>query len=386
MMAISQTVLVLGGGVGGLVAATRLRKSLPETHRVVLVDREPTFVFAPSLLWLMTGSRTTKQISRPLERLNKRGIVVVQGEIEHIDPVNREVVVGNRVFSGDQMIIALGAELTPEVVPGLRASGHNFYSLSGAEALRDALAGFTGGKLLVLTAAPAYKCPAAPYEAAMLLEYAARKRQIRDATEIHLYAAEPGPMGVAGPEVSKAVRQMVEEKGIAYHPEHQINEADLPGRRLRFTNGAEAGYDLLAYVPPHAAPKVVLQAGLTTEGGWVPVDRHTLQTRHAEVYALGDVVSIPLALGKPLPKAGVFAHAQAEVVARNIARAITGKGRPAFFGGEGECFIETGDGKAGFGKGNFYAEPLPQVKIHRPGRHWHAAKVLFEKSWLRRWF
>jgi sulfide:quinone oxidoreductase len=380
-----QTVLILGGGVGGLVAANNLRKALPGEHRVVLVERETSFVFAPSFLWLMTGDRAAEKISRPLARLRKRRIEVIHGEIERIDPQKREAVVNGQNLTGDYLVIALGAELAPETIPGLARAGHNFYTLAGTEALRDAFARFTGGRLLLLTAAPAYKCPAAPYEAAMLLEYACRKRKLREKTQIDLYAAEPGPMGVAGPEVSKAVRQIVEAKGIAYHPEHQVREVDPTARRLVFTNGAEALFDLLAYVPPHRAPKVVREAGLTGESGWIPVDRHTLETKYARVYALGDVVGIPLALGKPLPKAGVFAHAEAEVVARNIARAITGKGRSASFDGEGECFIETGDGKAGLGKGNFYAEPVPEVKIQPPGRHWHAAKVLFEQDWLRRW-
>lgn len=384
-MANSQTVLILGGGIGGLVASSALRKLLPRQHRVVLVERESSFVFAPSFLWLMTGGRTAEQISSPLARLAKRGVELVRGEIERIDPATREVIVAGRSLAGDHVVIALGAELAPETVPGLTNAGHNFYTLAGAEALRGAFARFTGGKLAVLTAAPAYKCPAAPYEAAMLLEYACRKRKIRERTQIDLYAAEPGPMGVAGPEVSDAVREMVEAKGIVYHPEHQIERADLEGR-LRFKNGVEATFDLLAYVPPHRAPKVVREAGLLAESGWIPADPHTLATKHAGMYALGDVVAIPLKLGKPLPKAGVFAHAQAEVVARNVAHAITGKGAPGSFDGEGACFIETGDGKAGFGKGNFYAEPVPQVKIRRPARRWHVAKVLYEKTWLRRWF
>lgn len=381
-----QTILILGGGVGGLVAANALRKALPKEHRVVLVEREASFVFAPSFLWLMTGGRTAEKISRPLARLEKKRIEVIRGEIEKIDADRREVVVGGRTLTGDFLVIALGAELAPETIPGLAEAGHNFYTLRGAEGLRDALTGFAGGKLVVLTAAPAYKCPAAPYEAAMLLEHHVRKRKIRDATQIEMYAAEPGPMGVAGPEVSKGVRQMVEAKGIAYHPEHQIKEVDPASRRLRFTNGVDATYDLLAYVPPHRAPRVVRDAGLVGESGWMAADRHTMETKYERVYALGDVVSIPLKLGKPLPKAGVFAHAEAEAVAKNITRAIIGKGKPATFDGEGECFVETGDGKAGFGKGNFYAEPLPQVKLHPPGRHWHAGKVLFEKDWLRRWF
>lgn len=381
----SQTILVLGGGVGGLVAAHELRRLLPKEHRIILVDREPLFVFAPSLLWLMTGNRTAERISRPLAPLKRKGIEVVKGEIERIDATHREATVDGEKLSGDYLVIALGAELAPETIPGLPTAGHNFYTVNGAAALRDALGAFAGGKLVVLTAAPAYKCPAAPYEAAMLLEHYCRKN-VRGRTQIDLYAAEPGPMGVAGPEVSKGVRQLVESKGITYHPEHQVQEVDSSARRLRFTNGAEAIYDLLAYVPPHRAPRVVRESGLVSESGWVSVDAHTLETKFEHVYALGDVVSIPLKLGKPLPKAGVFAHGEAEVVARNIARAITGRGTPAAFAGEGACFVETGDRRAAFGKGNFYAEPVPEVKLHPPGWHWHVGKIWFEKNWLRRWF
>lgn len=382
----TQTILVLGGGVGGLVVSNELRRSAPRDLRIVLVDREDRFVFAPSFLWLMTGGRTAEQISRPLSRLRRRGIEVVRGEIENIDAERRSVTLAGQTLLGDFLVVALGADLAPEAVPGLAASGHDFYTLAGAESFRDAFSAFAGGRIAILTAAPAYKCPAAPYEAAMLVEHACRKRRIRDRTQIDLYAAEPGPMGVAGPEVSRRVRQMVEAKGITYHPEHQVTRADPGERRLFFSNGTTAGYDLLAYVPPHRAPRVVRESGLLSESGWIPVDRHTLQTRFERVYALGDVVTIPLTLGKPLPKAGVFAHAQARVVAKNIGLAIEGQGKPVLFDGYGECFIETGDGKAGIGKGDFYAEPAPAVRVRPPAYRWHLAKILFEKSWLRRWF
>lgn len=382
----SQTILVLGGGVGGLVAAVELRKKLPRRHRIVLVDRDERHLFAPSLLWLMTGLRTAERISRPLEILKRKGIDVVRGEIEQIDAQNRHVVVDGKTFGADHLVISLGAELAPEMIPGLAEAGHDLYCLAGAETLRDAIREFRSGRLVVLTAAPAYKCPAAPYEAAMLLGYDCRKRSVRDAVQIDLYAAEPGPMGVAGPEVSAGVRQMVEQKGIGYHPEHQVTTVDPTQRRLDFANGASAEFDLLAYVPPHRAPRVVRDAQLVGESGWVPVDRHTLETRFERVYAIGDVTGIPLKLGKPLPKAGVFAHGQAEVVARNIVRAITGKGKAATFDGYGECFIETGDGRAGFGKGNFYADPVPQVELKKSGRRWHWGKLVFERRWLRHWF
>jgi sulfide:quinone oxidoreductase len=382
----AKTIVILGGGVGGLVAANELRKRLPKVHRIVVVDREPTFVFAPSLLWVLTGDRRVEKISRPLKRLERKGISFVHGEIESMDPQRREVVIAGRRLSGDNLIISLGADLAPEAIPGLHEGGHNFYAPAGAEAFCEAFARFPGGRLALLTASPAYKCPAAPYETAMLLEAACRKRAIRTRTEIDLYAAEPGPMGVAGPDVSRAVREMVQSKGVRYHPEHQVTEVEPGLRRIRFSNGVEAGYDLLAYVPPLRVPKVVRDAGLIGGSGWIAADRHSFETKHAGVHALGDVTSIPLKMGKPLPKAGVFAHRQAEVVARNVAREITGHGEPAKFDGWGECFIETGDGRGGIGRGDFYAEPVPLVSVEPPTWRWHVAKVLFEKYWLRHWF
>jgi len=380
------TVFILGGGVGGLVAANELRKRLPKVHRIVVVDRESTFVFAPSLLWVLTGDRIVRKVSRPLSRLDRKGITFVHGEIELIDPKRCEVVAAGRRLSGDYIVIALGADLAPEAGPGLQEGGHNFYTPAGAEAFSADFARFTGGRLALLTGSPAYKCPGAPYEAAMLLEAACRKRGIRQSTEIDLYAAEPGPMGVAGPDVSRAVRQMVEAKGVRYHPEHQVTAVERGTRRMRFTNGVEASYDLLAYVPPLRAPRVLREAGLIGDNGWITVDRHSFETAHAGVFALGDATSVPLAMGKPLPKAGVFAHKQAEVVARNLAGRIMGRSEGAAYDGWGECFIETGDGRSGFGKGNFYAEPVPRVIIEPPTWRWHLGKVLFEKYWLRHWF
>ena len=178
---------------------------------------------------------------------------------------------------------------------------------------------------------------------------------------------------------------MVEERNIEYFPQHQVTQADSVTKTLQFANGAIASFDLLVYVPPHVAPTAVREAGLVGESAWVPVDRHTMETRFPGVYAIGDVVGIPLALGMPLPKAGVFAHREGEAVAQTIAAQINGTGKAGSFDGQGECFIEAGDGKAGFGRGNFYAEPKPAITLYNPGRHWHAGKVLFEKDWFRRW-
>jgi len=381
-----KTVMVLGGGIGGVVAASRLRKLLGREHRVVLVEREADHLFQPSLLWLMLGWRSPNQIVRPVARLARRGIEVVRGNVERIDAARRAVVVSGRERTADYLVVALGAELAPETVPGLVGAGHNFYTLAGASALRDALATFNAGRIAVLVSAMPFKCPAAPYEAAMLLEYGLRQRGVRDAVTIDLYTPEPGPMPVAGPEVSRQVRQMVEGKGIGVHTEHAVKAIDPQARRIDFDNGATASFDLLVYVPLHRTPTVVKDAGLTGPSGWVTVERATLATSHVGVYAVGDVTGIPLAIGKPLPKAGVFAHGEAEVVAGNIAAEIEGRTPAARFAGHGKCFVETGNGRAGYGSGNFYAEPAPQVGLRPPSWWLHLGKLAYEKYWLYRWF
>ena len=375
----------MGGGAGGVVAANTLRKRLPSTDRVVVVDREPDHIFAPSLLWIMIGNRNARQISRPLVGLARKGIEFLHGNVDGIDAKNRSVVVSGESYTTDALIIALGADYATEAVPGLNASGHNLYTLDGATAIRDSLESFSGGRIAIVTAEPMYKCPAAPYEAAMLIEYRCRRLGIREKVRIDLYAAESGPMGVAGQAVSQAVRKMVESKDIGYLPEHRISKADPESREIIFSNGARFGYDLLVFVPPHRAPSVLMESSLLGESGWISVDRHTLETPYDGVFAIGDATSIPLTMGKPLPKAGVFAHGQGETVANNIACEWTGKKGALRYDGAGKCFIEIGDSRAGLGSGNFYGEPAPNVRLRRPGVTWHLSKVLFEKYWLQRW-
>lgn len=195
-------------------------------------------------------------------------------------------------------------------------------------------------------------------------------------------------MAVAGPALGDAVKQMLTGRSISFHPLHKLTRVDGAARELSFEGKDTVKYDLLVAIPPHRGPRIVREAGLANEAGWVPVDRHTLTTKHENVFALGDVtaVSIP-GRWKPdvplmLPKAGIFAHSQAEAVARRIAAGITGADMGEAFPGIGYCMLEAGESLAGFAFGDFYAEPSPQVQLRRMGKAWHWGKVLFEQWWL----
>ncbi len=283
--------------------------------------------------------------------------------------------------------MALGAELTPETIPGFSDGANHIYELEETMKFGEALRNFSGGTVAAGVSSLPFKCPAAPYEAALFMDYHFRRNGIRDKVDFHFFTAEGRPMGVTPPEIGNMVRGILESRDITYHSNIRLISVDAEKREIIFEEGQSMKFDLLFAVPPHGAPNVVRESGLADESGWVPVDRRTLKTKYDDVFALGDVTRIMLAMGKPLPKAGVFAHGQAEVVAHNIAADIHGNGEREF-DGWGECFLEVGYGKAGMVRGNFYAEPTPDAKMRWPrlSRIWHWSKILFEKYWFWRWF
>ena len=379
-----KSIVILGGGTGGLVVANRLRKALTGDNDVVLVDREKSHLFNPSLLWLMVGWRSKEQIQKPLSLLQGKEIRFLNAPVQRIAFDNRTVSTSEEDVPFDYLVVALGASTFPEKFPGFSEAAYDLYDLSGAERIRAAIEHFDGGRIVVLVTSMPFKCPAAPYEAALLLS-AYFVKQGRD-VEIELVTPEPIPMGVAGPEIGNMVVSLLESKGIRFTPQHQAVKIDPARQEIAFHDGEMLSYDLLIGVPPHGLPPVLEGSPILAESGWVKVNPRTLETDLEDVYALGDVTEITLPVGKPLPKAGVFAHLQADVVAHNIAAKIKGVSPDKEFDGRGSCFIELGDGRAGYASGSFYAEPEPVVNLKKPSRLRHWGKVLFEKWWLWKWF
>lgn len=383
----SRTIVILGGGVGGLVCANELRRLLPREHRIVLVERNRQHAFAPSFLWLMTGDRRPEQITRPVARLLRPGVEVLHAEARAIDLGARRVETSEEALAYDYLVVALGAEPAPEAIPGLAEASHSFYSLEGAAKLRDALRSFTGGRVAVVVNVP-YKCPGAPHEGAMLIAGRFREMGLREKVEMHLFTPEPQPLPVAGPALGEAVKGMLAARRIAFHPLHKLTAVNPETRELSFEGQETTKYDLLVAIPPHRGPRLAGEAGLANEAGWLPVDPATLATKHENVYALGDATAIPIPgrwqadVPLMLPKAGVFAHAQAQTVARRLAAEVNGVRASAAFDGGGYCMLEAGESLAGFAFGDFFAQPTPDVQLRDVGRAWHLGKVLLEQWWL----
>lgn len=317
-------VLILGAGVGGLVAANVLRRKLGKEHRIILVDKKVRYEFSPSFLWLVMEWREPDQISRDLSLLKKKDIHYLNSKVLKIDSGNRLVKtdVGEIVY--DYLIVAFGADLAPNMLPGLQDAAYHFYELEAAIKLREALKGFRGGTIVFVISNVPFKCPAAPYEMSLLLDYHFRKRGIRDKVHFHFYTPESLPMPVAGPSIGNMIRSMLENRGINFHPNSKPTFIDPKKKAVSFDKKDQIIFDLLIAVPPHTCPKVLKEANLTEDTPWIPVDKKSLRTRYEDIYAIGDATTIKLYEGMALPKAGVFAHRQAEVVAHNIAVEIKG--------------------------------------------------------------
>ena len=366
------------------MASNSLKKGLGAKATVTLIERKKNFQFPPSYPWLMLGIRKPEQTEKSLSPLKGKGIEVVTDEVLSIDIGRKMAKTTNGEYSFDYLVIALGAEYAPDTIPGFRERAHHIYDLEHAIRFRDAIESFSGGIVAVGVSRTPFKCPAAPYETALLLEHHFRKKGV--AAKIKFFTPEGLPLPSAGPDIGNGTAELLRSRGI--DAKFKVKLTEVRPNETVFDDGSTIPFDLLFVVPPHRCPKPVVDAGLTDQTGWIPVDPETMGTRDEYVYAVGDVTSVPTPSGYVpfLPKAGVFAHRQAEIVSHNIVAEIKGRGTKKAYDGSGECFLMTGGNQAGFVSGKWFAKPHPDIKFYSPNRARYAERVLFEKYWMRQWF
>ena len=374
-------ILILGAGFGGLVAATELRKGLGQDHRVIVVDRKRSFMMGLVKLWILEGSRKLEESQTPLDGLNAKGIEYLNDEVTRIDvPSNRVQAKDHGWIEYDYLVVALGAELVPDRVAGFTGRGYNLYDAQQVPKLRDRLLELKRGRVAVSIMGMPYKCPPAPYEASMIIDGMMEKQDTRSSVEIDVYSPAPVALPVAGPQVSANVVDIISQRGIRFNPSHKLKSVS---DHLEFENGNRADYEVLVGIPPHRAPEVVRSAGMA-EGDWVTVDRSTMKTRFANVYAIGDVTEIKVG-AMVVPKAGIFAEEQGKVAARQIMGEIGGRPAAAAFAGRGYCFMETGNGRAGYLDADFFNPAGPIVRLEAPSVQNFQKKQDFERARVKEW-
>ncbi len=375
--------VILGGGFGGITAAIELRRALPQEHRVILIDSRETFMMGLRKQWLLTGADTRAGGERSLAALRGKGIDVRRATVSAIDLERRAVRADAEWIAFDHLVVALGAEPRPDLVPGFSRSAFNMYDADDVERLHARLSELRKGRVAIGIFGLPFKCPPAPYEAAMLLDQWFRGRGIRSAIDLRVFTPQPMTLPVAGKEASAIVQRLLEERDIALSLGKQASR--IEGTDVVFDQETMAA-DVLIVVPPHRPPAVVKDSGLATAGDWIGVDARTMSTPHSGVWAVGDVTQIAMANGAPFPKAGVFAEAQGRAAAAAIVAQVTGSPPVTSFDGKGYCFVETGDGKASAIVGEFLTSPAPKVDVLPPTEDNYRKKVAFERERLAAWF
>jgi sulfide:quinone oxidoreductase len=362
-------IVVLGGGVGGTLAANLIAKELGREARVTVVDPTGMHVYQPGFLYLAMGAAKSRWLTRD-ERTLLRGEVDLA--IERATRIDADAGTVELERGGnlgwDYLVVATGARLVPDQIPGLAAGSFGFYSLEDAERLREELRRFRGGRVKVGVAGIPYKCPPAPVEFVFMLDGLLRRRGLRERSEITLLS--PLNRAFTIESASKLIQPIMERRGIALETFFNVEAVDPSAGVVTSIEGDKADYDLLVLVPPHRGQDLIDCSALGDPGGWIPTDRHTLQVEgHDRLFAIGDATDLPIS------KSGSTAHFEAPVVASRIASLIRGTAPRSNYGGRVMCFLETGDGRATTLRFDYEHPPVPP----QPSRLWHTAKWLFNR-------
>lgn len=314
-------IVILGGGSGGIVAATMLGRALGPDHDVLLVDRRDEHLFMPGFLFLMIGRRRPQDISRKLRKLEARNVKVLRDEVLGIDPARQEVELENGRIPYDYLIVSLGLRTAPELIPGFVEASHHAWELEATLRLNRALETFPGGRILVGVPLGPYRCPPAPYEAQWLLDSYFRERGLRDRVAIEFFTRDPEPAGDAHEPIVWMDAES-RRRNIKQHYEFVVHSIDPERKTVTGLYGYQLSYDLLFMIPPHRPAQALLDSGLADSETGIRVDYDTLATKWSNVYAIGDCADMPAS------KAGVVAHQEADVVAHNLIVEISGRGEP----------------------------------------------------------
>ncbi|MFB5606615.1 MAG: NAD(P)/FAD-dependent oxidoreductase [Candidatus Nitrosomaritimum yanchengensis] len=375
-------VLILGGGFGGLSAANEIRNSLSSSEvRITVVDKKNWFMVGFAKLWIIRGTRTFENSTCSLNELSKKEIDFLNEEILQIDLENKNIKTSTKNLSYDYLIIAMGAVLAPQKIPGLVEHGMNLYDYRESEKIHNKIKELKSGTIAISIMGMPYKCPPAPFEAALLIDSMLREAGIRDSVQIHFYSPAPITLPAAGPEISKQILDLISSEKIVFHDSCKVTKVE-PNKLIFEKN--EANFDLLLAIPPHIAPDVIYESGLAKQDNFIPINRDC-KTSYDNVYAIGDVTNLKVTETIAVPKAGVFAEGEGLTVAQKIISKIHSKEDSVLFDGKGGCFIESGRNTASLIEVDMFSGPKPSTRLTESTLKHLNEKLQFEKERLTKW-
>ncbi len=348
------TVAIIGAGLGGLPTAYELRQLLPAEHRVILISEADQFTFIPGLIRVGLDLDPLEDIQLDLHRLAARHrLEFIHGRVSHLDPHRQRLTAGEQTLDYDYAVIATGAHLAFEEMPGL-GPHHGYtqsvctadHALEARRAWRDFL---KHPGPLVVGAVPQAGCFGPAYEFLLLAEQQLRLQGLRDQVEITYVTPEPyaGHLGVGGLHQARELTEgLMRQRGIRVIDNAAI--AQVEPEAIHLADGRRLPFRYAMILPNFQGVSFVRESGLGNARGFVPVNDCYQHPEFPSIYALGVSVQLsqpektPVPIG--LPKSGQMTEAMGLAVAHNIAvslGAIAGSyTKPTL---EALCFAEYGE-------------------------------------------
>ena len=395
-------IVILGGGLGGTIAAYEIAPKVRGRAELMLVSDRDRFSFVPSNPWVAVRWREPAAIEVDLAPVMKRKHIGFSSiGARRVHPAENRIELNDGTdLDYDYLVIATGPDLAFEEVEGLGPEGHTVsvcrtdHAAAAAEAF-DRFVAEPGP--VIIGAAPGASCFGPAYEFAMILDTELRRRKLRDQVPMTFVTPEPyvGHLGLDGVGDTKSLMESeLRQRHIKWLTSARIDRVE-PGA-MHVTELVEDGSVKTSHALPfryamilpafRGVPAVFGIDGLANPRGFILVDEHQRNRRYPNVFALGVCVAIPPVGPTPIPvgvpKTGFMIESMASAIAANLSALLDGGEPAAEATWNAVCLADFGDGGVAF-----VAQPqIPPRNVNwsAEGRWVHYAKIAFEKYFLRK--
>ena len=340
-------VVIAGGGTAGISMAAALKAARPELH-ISLIEPSQQHYYQPAWTLVGGGAMTQQQSVRDQAPLIPKGVEWIRDRVAAFDPDNNQLTLETGgLLEYKYLVVALGLQLNWAAIEGLEQTlGANGvtsnYSFDLAPYTWQCVKNLKGGRALFTQPPMPIKCAGAPQKILYLAADHWRRNNV--SAESHFFTQGAAMFGV--PFYAKALNKIVAGYGATPHFGMNLTAVDGANQVATFTdaegNTRTEKFDFLHVTPPQGAPDVIKQSALAGAGGWVEVDRNSLQhMRFNNVFALGDCTDTPNA------KTAAAIRRQFPVVVTNLLASIDQNSAAAngSYDGYGGCPLTTEKGK-----------------------------------------
>jgi len=338
-------IVVVGGGTAGLTVSAQLLGKNSDLD-VTIIEPSEKHYYQP--LWTLVGGGVfpKEESERDEADFIPPGATWMKDAAESFDPdANTVKTVGGETVSYDYLVVCPGLQLNWSEIKGLTkdiVGKHGIcsnYSFDTVDTTWEMVRNFKGGTALFTQPETPIKCGGAPQKICYLAEDHFRKQGIRDKCKVIFTVAKPRIFMVDP--YATTLEKMCERKDIETHVQTNLKEIRPEAKEAVFEklDGGEdmvIKYDMLHVTPKMGAMDFIKKSPLAGDGGWVDVDKHTLQhTKFPNVFSLGDTSNVPTS------KTGAAIRKQAPTTVENILCLIEGKPLSGHYSGYTSCPLVT---------------------------------------------